>query len=568
WHSSKAPSPPNTFGAQILHFHTKSDYLIWIGNVGCQSGYENCRTQAQYTWNNGQNWWLVEDYVVNCDWAHDEELRIDSSQILCESYTDKQGSQVFFRKENALQLVSGMDYYTTKMKLFDHVMGFTKSSEFLIVGEYLLMRGTLNLQVSLDGRMFASGNFPPGMHPDSHAYTVLKSSTKSIFLLMTMNEFPMPWGNILKSNSNGTYFGLSIENMNKNNGGFVNFEKFAGLDGITMVNVVANPAEATLMGCKALQMRITHNDDGTWKPLLPPSVDSLGLKYPCRSGCALHVHGYTECFDAWATYSSPSIVGVVMAVGNVGDLLATYMESDTFLSQDGRFTSEEVHKDAHLWEFGDSGSIIVIVNDEEPTDHILFTIDEGLTWQEFKFMTEKIRVRDIITVTEDTSRKFMLLGRYPATAGSVIVHLDFSPLTHRKCELGLVDVENPGHDDFELWSPSKERDSLCLFGRQTLYHCHKQDVNCVVGDTPKALDNIVWNCTCTLEDFECKFNYVCNREGECVIVPATSPRPPDNSCHNGEDYWYECTAYLKVLYSTCEGGNHIDRGHHQNCPNV
>jgi hypothetical protein len=31
---------------------------------------------------------------------------------------------------------------------------------------------------------------------------------------------------------------------------------------------------------------------------------------------------------------------------------------------------------------------------------------------------------------------------------------------------GLVDVEKPGHDDFELWSPSEERDSLCLFGRQ------------------------------------------------------------------------------------------------------
>jgi hypothetical protein len=31
---------------------------------------------------------------------------------------------------------------------------------------------------------------------------------------------------------------------------------------------------------------------------------------------------------------------------------------------------------------------------------------------------------------------------------------------------GLVDVKIPGHDDFELWSPSKERDSLCLFGRQ------------------------------------------------------------------------------------------------------
>jgi hypothetical protein len=77
---------------------------------------------------------------------------------------------------------------------------------------------------------------------------------------MTMNELPTPWGNILKSNSNGTYFGLSIENVNRNGVGFVDFEKFAGLDGIAMVNVVANPAEAALTGRKALQTRITHND--------------------------------------------------------------------------------------------------------------------------------------------------------------------------------------------------------------------------------------------------------------------------------------------------------------------
>ena len=37
------------------------------------------------------------------------------------------------------------------------------------------------------------------------------------------------------------------------------------------------------------------------------------------------------------------------------------------------------------------------------------------------------------------------------------------------CELtltGVVDLEDPGKDDFELWSPSEERDQLCLFGRQ------------------------------------------------------------------------------------------------------
>jgi len=78
---------------------------------------------------------------------------------------------------------------------------------------------------------------------------------------MTMSEPPAPyWGAILKSNSNGTYFGISIENVNRNEHGYVDFEKMVGLDGIALINVVANPDEATVTKSKVLQSRITHND--------------------------------------------------------------------------------------------------------------------------------------------------------------------------------------------------------------------------------------------------------------------------------------------------------------------
>lgn len=150
--------------------------------------------------------------------------------------------------------------------------------------------------------------------------------------------------------------------------------------------------------------------------------------------CALHVHGYTERSDPRATYSSPSVVGLLMAVGNVGTNLAPYTKSDTFLSRDAGFTWEEVHKDAHLWEFGDSGSILVMANDEEPTDHVLFSTDEGLNWREYTFTQDKMRVHSIVTVPSDTSRKFILLAQYPAQTSSIAVHVDFSSLTHTQCE--------------------------------------------------------------------------------------------------------------------------------------
>jgi hypothetical protein len=122
----------------------------------------------------------------------------------------------------------------------------------------------------------------------------------------------------------------------------------------------------------------------------------------------------------------------MLAVGNVGEALAPYTDSDIFLTRDGGFTWEEVHKDAHMWEFGDSGSIIVLVNDEESTDHVIYTTDEGLTWRDYGFETT-IRVDTIQTVPDDTSRRFLLVGK-SGDGKNVLVHLDFSTVSQQKCE--------------------------------------------------------------------------------------------------------------------------------------
>lgn len=99
------------------------------------------------------------------------------------------------------------------------------------------------------------------------AYTVLESSTDAVFLHLTMSSTrDAEWGNLLKSNSNGTYYGLSLEYANRNDKGYVDFEKMIGLDGIAVMNIVANPDTAAAKGKKDLQTRITHNDGKLNKP--------------------------------------------------------------------------------------------------------------------------------------------------------------------------------------------------------------------------------------------------------------------------------------------------------------
>ena len=56
---------------------------------------------------------------------------------------------------------------------------------------------------------------------------------------------------------------------------------------------------------------------------------------------------------------------------------------------------------------------------------MLFTTDEGLNWREYKFTDHKIRVRSIVTVPSDTSRRFILFRTYGRSYESVAVILTF-----------------------------------------------------------------------------------------------------------------------------------------------
>src|SRR5438034_7478648 len=77
--------------------------------------------------------------------------------------------------------------------------------------------------------------------------------------------------------------------------------------------------------------------------------------------CSLHLHGFTERRDYRDTFSSGSAVGLMIGTGNVGEYLTSKVEADTFITWDGGLEWRQVKKGNYVWEYGDQGSIIVIV---------------------------------------------------------------------------------------------------------------------------------------------------------------------------------------------------------------
>jgi hypothetical protein len=117
--------------------------------------------------------------------------------------------------------------------------------------------------------------------------------------------------------------------------------------------------------------------------LRAPEKDVDGKSVSCDTShpdvCSLHLYSVTSPHNFGRVFSSPA-PGFVMGVGSIGSYLKSYEECDTFLSTDAGLTWKMVRKDAHIYEFGDSGSIIVIANDEDGIDSVLYSTDEGKSW--------------------------------------------------------------------------------------------------------------------------------------------------------------------------------------------
>jgi hypothetical protein len=227
-----------------------------------------------------------------------------------------------------------------------------------------------------------------------------------------------------------------------------------------------------------------------------------------------------------------------MAVGSVGDHLLDYQDCDTFLSTDAGLSWTMVQEGAHKYEFGDQGSILVLVDDEEATDHVHYSYDGGQSWQELNL---GITVRAVLltTIPDSTSQKFLLVGT-SRKSGNALVFLDFAPIQHRQCQ----------ERDFEKWY-ARSNQGQCLMGHKQWYQRRKPDAVCYVGHKFEDPVGHEESCPCEDHDFECDFNHV--RQGnECVPV---GPEPvPSGTCQNPHDTYLGSSGYRRIPGNTCAGG--------------
>jgi hypothetical protein len=498
-----APTPPDLdSGIPSLFFHPdKKDWMIWHGLKCHGSSTNDCYREASLSKFRGDRWDTLRRYVSRCQFTGSSAYKNfrNASQIICLAKTEENNEV-----NNPLQLVYSDDFFENQEVAQEEVKDFATMDEFIVVATANRTQGqsTLNALASLDGRSYAPAHFPYNFEvPYQHAYTVLDSSTHAVNLFVeTDTTETRRLGNIMKSNSNGTSYVLSISGVNCDDQYFVDFEKMLGLQGVAIVNIVAN--RDAISESKRLQSQISHNDGAEWSYLPPPKHGLDGERFSCSSdkgdeSCALHIHGYTERVDHRKTYSSESAVGIMFGWGNVGPILGEAKDADTFMTTDAGISWEMVKKGRWNWSFGDQGSIIVLAQRETRTKIISYTLDEGKTWQDYTFSDSEVVINDITTLRSGASRNFLLWGHRGDEL--LTINIDFSGLTDQPCEF---DEEDSVASDYALWTPSHPKQpNGCLFGHKSQYLRKKTDRACYNSQKLQHL-YYVNNCTCTRSDFE------------------------------------------------------------------
>jgi hypothetical protein len=109
-----------------------------------------------------------------------------------------------------------------------------------------------------------------------------------------------------------------------------------------------------------------------------------------------------------------------------------------------------------MYEIGDRGGLVVMARDDEPTNKIIYTWDEGLTWVSLNITKEPIYISNIATEPSNLEQKFIIYGHSEQSDNEIdkykgyIISLDFQ--LHKRACWGSWDPTMP-ESDYELWTP-------------------------------------------------------------------------------------------------------------------
>ncbi|CAI7807678.1 unnamed protein product [Closterium sp. NIES-53] len=445
-------------------------------------------------------------------------------------------------RANGVALATGWDAYVDFVHTSDyfgskHTRTVPCGNQFEIMNDKLFLavaegcseagarteggRSGVRLKISADyGGSFRDACFPRPLV--QRGYSVVHTTADTAFVNVDYAEGSRvsPYGDLLVADESLSLFGLALRRNARSISGAVDFAALQGLPGVYVANQLseyveppaakhggAGTTEEDDMTFARSTTLITFNSGASWEPIKAPEYDTNRHPIHCdpRDGCSLHLHGTTSWIGGSGfafVYSHASTPGLIISTGNVGTFLYQDSTINTYLSRDGGQTWEEVAKGSHIYEFGDSGGVIVMTKHglHTASSTVMYSLDEGLTWEEEAFAEaeQQVDIFNIRVEPDNQGKKFLIQGLTmddgtgKARQG-VLISLDFTALPEYKlCK----------SSDYEFWTPTASR---CFLGQNISIQRQPRSSKCWNGESYKRPENQITECECSENDYQCDF---------------------------------------------------------------
>ncbi|CAG9765567.1 unnamed protein product [Ceutorhynchus assimilis] len=335
---------------------------------------------------------------------------------------------------------------------------------------------------------------------------------------------------------------------------FADVYKVEGLNGIYIASKVISRPTINL-GPQHLGSMITYDHGASWRLLEPPSKDFEGQDTGCTpsKGCSLHLsQKFSQLYPESRSVpilSSKSAPGVIIATGVLGNNLKGHY--GVYISLDAGLTWKQTLRELYFFNMGDHGGIISAVKyykTKGETRHILYSTDEGMTWNQTQFHNEEIRLYGLMTEPGENTTIFTMFGSLPKEHQWIIAKVDFKKVFKQKC----------ADKDFKMWSPSQTEENRsyipCILGQQTTYQRRLRNSKCLQG--PNFLQLISKKpCECDYMDFECDFGFKKTNQ-RCVLdknLIGYDPYKVPQICPQGQ-FYLRTKGYRKIPNDQCIDG--------------
>lgn len=279
-----------------------------------------------------------------------------------------------------------------------------------------------------------------------------------------------------------------------------------------------------------IRTSISFNKGTTWQPLKN------------------HNSSETLSLDLQTMFSFKFAIGLLICTGNIGDRLNP-SESNIYLSRNGGFSWHEIRKGRHLLAVSDLGSLVVLASEDLPTKELLYSWDQGLTFETFTFSKNLVKILSISMEPNTFSQTLIIFAQSVNTTQGIVFSVKFNQII---CQ-GIWDP-NTSESDYETWIPDSEF-SKCVLGKKMSVVRKKREASCFNPEIDRPV--IETYCDCEERDFQCDFGFTFNTSGNTCEKKDIVHN--DKECLNG--YVTVLTGYRKIPGDGCTGG--IDKGYYQ-----